>query len=190
MPPASCNYHRERNDMNITIAVKGVSPLLMHNPRMVDPDFEINIKIKELTRKKNKTEEDRREIERLEWYGGIYTDTNGDGKPIVVQPTSKLRKSAIEAARISRQGKDVERALLFDGVYTPLIHNGPRGIDELWRSQQYISRLSVVLSGKRIMRVRPQFFPCALYVFNDIRFAGRLQQIAYWSNQIRMLIAL
>lgn len=150
--------------MNITISIKGVSPLLMHNPRMVDPDFEINILIKQLTGKKKKTEEDRREIERLEWYGGLYTDTNSDGKPIVVQPTSKVRKATIEAARIHRQGKDVERALLFDGVYTPLVYSGPREIDKLWESQQYISRLSVVLNGKRIMRVRPQFFPWAFSV--------------------------
>lgn len=150
--------------MNITIAVKGVSPLLMHNPRMADPDFEINIRIKELTSKKKKTEEDRREIERLEWYGGLYTEVNGDGKPVVVQPTSKPRKATIEAARINRQGKDVERALLLDGVYTPLVYSGPRDIDKIWESQQFVSRLSVVIGGKRIMRVRPQFFPWAFSV--------------------------
>lgn len=134
--------------MNITISIKGVSPLLMHNPRMVDPDFEITREISKLTGKKKKTEEDRREIERLEWYGGLYTEVNGNGKPIVVEPTSKLRKCIIEAARIYKLGRDVERALLFDGLHAPLSYDGPREIDKLWQSQLFVSRLSVGIGYK------------------------------------------
>lgn len=154
--------------MNITITVKGISPLLMHNPRMADPDFEISREISKITGKTKKTEEDRREIERLEWYGGLYAETNGNGVPQVVQPTSKLRKCIIDAARNYKLGKKVEQALLFDGLYVPLAYDGPRDIDKLWESQLYISRLSVGIgtggSKKRIMRVRPQFFPWGMAV--------------------------
>lgn len=34
--------------MKIVIEVVGTSPLLMHNPRMVDPEFEINRQMKVL----------------------------------------------------------------------------------------------------------------------------------------------
>ena len=69
--------------MNIIIEVKGTSPLLMHNPRMVDPEFDLNRQIKALTAKRKKTDEDLKNIEALEWHGGLYED-NG----VIVQPTS------------------------------------------------------------------------------------------------------
>ena len=38
--------------MNITIEFHGTSPLLMHNPRMVDPEFDLNRQIKAITAKR------------------------------------------------------------------------------------------------------------------------------------------
>ena len=145
--------------MNITIELVGTSPLLHHNPRMVDPDFELNREIKKLTSKRKKTDEDLRQIERLEWYGGLYTE--GD---VIVQPTSKVRKCLINTARISKAGKMVERALSFSTLNAKLDYEGPRTIDELFADVRFRSRLSVGVAGKRVMRVRPQFFPWAMRV--------------------------
>lgn len=146
--------------MDIKIILKGTSPLLMHNPQMVDPDYEINREIKALTSKRKKTDEDLKNIERLEWYGGLY---QVDG--VVVQPTAKARKCIVNTARINKLGKAVERALSFREVYTPLIYDGPKAIDDIWNSgMKYVSRLSVGVSGKRIMRVRPMFYPWALSI--------------------------
>lgn len=150
--------------MNITIELKGTTPLLMHNPRMVDPQFDLNRQIKALTGKRKKTDEDLKQIEKLEWYGGLYASANGDGKPHVVQPTSKVRKCLINAAKISKMGKSVERALTFFELETPLTYEGPDDIDKLFLDERYHSRLSVGLNGKRVMRVRPKFIPWALRV--------------------------
>lgn len=138
--------------MLITVHLTGTSPLLMHNPRMVDPEFEINVRLKELTSKRKKTQEDLKQIERLEWYGGLYED-NG----VIVQPTSKPRKCIIGTARINKLGKSMERALSFTSLYVPMIYDGPKKIDDLFNDPRFTSRLSVGLSGKRVMRVRPQF---------------------------------
>ncbi len=145
--------------MKITIELKGTSPLLMHNPRMVDPEFQINREIKALTSKRKKTDEDLRQIERLEWYGGIYEEGG-----VVVQPTAKVRKCLVNTAKISRNGKSVERALSFADLYVPLVYNGPKNIDKLFADEKYHSRLSVGVGGKRVMRVRPKFFPWGLIV--------------------------
>ena len=149
--------------MKISIECIGTSPLLMHNPRMVDPDFEINREIKVITAKRKKTDEDLKAIERLEWYGGLYVDEI-DGKERVVQPTSKLRKCIINAAKMSKLGKAVERTLSFARLTTPLIYDGPDSIDEIFKDKRFHSRLSVVIGVKRIMRVRPQFYPWAMEV--------------------------
>jgi hypothetical protein len=145
--------------MKIVIQVQGTSPLLMHNPRMVDPEFELNREIKLITAKRKKTDEDLSQIERLEWYGGLYEE-NG----IVVQPTSKLRKCIINAAKISKMGKTIERSLSFATLNVPLVYDGPKSIDAIFGDKRFHSRLSVGIGNKRVMRVRPQFFPWGMRV--------------------------
>ena len=90
---------------------------------------------------------------------GLYED-NG----IVVQPTSKPRKCIINAAKISKLGKSIERALSFKALNVPLIYDGPKKIDEIFADSQFHSRLSVGIGGKRVMRVRPKFFPWTLRI--------------------------
>jgi hypothetical protein len=131
----------------------------MHNPQMVDPECKQNRQIKVITAKRKKTDEDLQNIEKLEWYGGLYEE-NG----VIVQPASKLRKSLVNTAKISKQGKSIERALSFTVLNVPLIYDGPKSIDEVFKEPRFHSRLSVGISGKRVMRVRPSFFPWALKV--------------------------
>jgi hypothetical protein len=150
---------RTGETMNIRITLQGTSPLLMHNPQMVDPEFEINREIKALTSKRKKTDEDLKNIARLEWYGGLY-QTDG----VIVQPTAKARKCIVNTARISKLGKAVERAISFSDVYVPLVYQGPKNIDEIWKSGNFVSRLSVGVNGKRVMRVRPSFSPWAMQI--------------------------
>lgn len=145
--------------MRISIEMTGTSPILMHNPRMVDPEFDLNRQIKTLTSKRKKTDEDNKQVERLEWYGGLYEEAG-----VVVQPTSKPRKCIINAAKISKLGKSIERALSFSSLNVPLIYEGPKEIDALFADRRFHSRLSVGIGGKRVMRVRPQFYPWALRI--------------------------
>lgn len=145
--------------MEVTLQLTGTSPLLMHNPRMVDPEFSITREIKAIAAIRRKTDEHLRQMEKLEWYGGLYEE-NG----VVVQPTSKVRKCLINAGRISKRGKDVERALTMTQLNVPLDYNGPKKIDDLFADPRYHSRLSVGIGQKRVMRVRPSFFPWGLTV--------------------------
>lgn len=150
--------------MNIVLTLKGTSPLLMHNPRMVDPDFELNRGIKALTSKRKKTDDDLRQIEKLEWYGGLYTSSMNGSGIVVTQPTAKVRKCLINTARISKMGKMMERAVSFAELDVILQHDGPADVDQLFAESRFHSRLSVGLGGKRVMRVRPRFLPWALEV--------------------------
>lgn len=145
--------------MDVKFVLTGTTPLLMHNPRMVDKEFEITREIAAITSKRKKTDEDFAAIEKLEWYGGLY-EHNG----LVVQPSSKVRKCLINAARMSKQGKSVERAITMTELFVPLHYEGPRSIDELFADKRFHSRLSVGVGNKRVMRVRPQFFPWRLEV--------------------------
>jgi hypothetical protein len=139
--------------MRFALELTGATPLVMHNIRLADEDDEIVMEIKKLTSKKTKTKQDRDEIGRLEWYGGLYTD---QGK--VVMPTENFKRCVAEIAKVRKLGKAVERAMLpLDGLHVPLIHDGPQSLEELCSSDVYRLRKSVGVMGRRVTRVRPRF---------------------------------
>lgn len=141
--------------MDILITLEGTTPLLMHNPRMIDPEYEINREIKAITGKRKKTDDDHARVGMLEWFGGLYEE-NGT----IVQPTSKVRKCLIETARISKLGKHVERSLITTSLNVPLIYEGPSDPKDIWATGNgFVSRLSVRVGSSRVMRLRPQFYP-------------------------------
>lgn len=145
--------------MRIKVTCTGTTPLLMHNPRLVDPDYDITRAIKAITSKRKKTDEDLAQVAKLEWFGGLYLE---DG--VVVQPTAKVRKCLNNAGKLSKLGTAVLRSVSFSSVNVPLAFDGHDiPVEELY-GEKYVSRLSVVVGGKRVMRVRPKFFPWELRI--------------------------
>ncbi len=138
----------------INLTFVGTTPLVCHNPRLADPDDEISKLIKDITSKRIKTEEDRREIERLEWFGGLYVGANGDG-PVV--PTGNLRKCLMQAAKIQKRGTQVSRALMFTQLNAQIQYDGSRDPEQMQPDLRFSLRLPVGVKGNRTMRVRPCF---------------------------------
>jgi hypothetical protein len=139
--------------MQAQIALKGTSPLLMHNTRLADPDDEFARAIKEITDKRKMTDDDRRAKERLEWFGGLYPS---DGKGLVI-PAANIRKCLIEAGTIFRLGKQVGRAVVFAEVDAPLVYAGSTDLDELYADPAHRFRVSVKVGTSRVPRMRPRF---------------------------------
>jgi hypothetical protein len=138
--------------MNITLELTGTMPMLMHNIALADPDNPIVQEISTFTSKRKKTEDDRRAIERLEWFGGLYVQ---DGR--VVLPTANIRRCLVEAGKVTKQGTQITRALSFGELYVPLAYEGPSSVEELFKLPQFHDRAAVGIQGKRPMRVRPKF---------------------------------
>jgi len=163
--------------MDIKIEITGTTPLLCHSISLADPDNPFAKEIATYTAKRKKTEDDRRAIERLEWFGGLYVE---DGR--VVIPTANIRKSFIDAGKISKQGSQVSRALNFTGLNVPIVHGGPTEINQLYADASYSDRAAVGISGKRVMRVRPKFPRWALvataYLLEDVMDPEDLRRIA------------
>lgn len=142
--------------MQVWMKFTGRTPLLMHDPQLSDPDNDFVKQIKELTDKRKKTEQDRREIERLEWFGGLVIDPT-TGLPAV--KTAAVRKCLIGAGTISKQGRAISRALSFSDMHIPLTYDGPKSLEALWSATQFRNRSSVKIGTARTMRMRPQFLP-------------------------------
>lgn len=168
--------------MDIRVECSGLTPLLCHNISLADPDNPIVAEIATYTSKRKKTEDDRRAIERLEWFGGLYVE---DGRPVI--PTGNIRKSFIQAGKISKQGTAVSRALNFTRLHVPLAHDGPDDLEAMYADKAYSNRAAVGIAGKRTMRVRPQFTKWAVVadalLLDDVMDLDDLTRIATRAGQ-------
>jgi hypothetical protein len=142
-----------------TIAVSlKVGTLLVHNQQLADPQNEYAKALKEITGKKKKNDDDAEEISRREFQGGLYFDEKLG--PYV--PDSWIYRMIVEGARKSKMGKEVGPFLEIAEFRIPIVYDGPRTREGLWKDKRFIDRRSVVISGRRVMRTRPRFDNCRL----------------------------
>lgn len=139
------------------IELTGTQPLLMHNIRLADDQDPYTKAIKELTAKKTrKTEDDKLEIDRLSFAGGLYLDEQ-EGPYL---PAENVFRCLMEAGALTRSGKKIERGVVFLASRAVLEYHGPRDVDSLWGDNgqsRYVDRRMVAVQRQRIPRVRPIF---------------------------------
>ncbi|HEU4379885.1 MAG TPA: hypothetical protein VFR73_15035, partial [Hyphomicrobiaceae bacterium] len=88
--------------MRVELTMQGSSPLVMHNVALADPNNRIVKEIAAITDKgSNMTDDDRLEVSRLEFIGGLYL---GKGGPTL--PSRNILRCVANAAKIRRLGKD------------------------------------------------------------------------------------
>jgi hypothetical protein len=167
--------------MIVRSTLQGTTRLLMHNIRLSNPEDPYAKAMQKITAKRKKTEEDRRELARLEFFGGLYTaaepgseghdhpDDRNDGLRVVM-PQTNVKRMFKEAAKATRQGRNIDRALNYqDPVASergvPLIFRDmDKSPAELWDIGKtesspfgtYADMTMVQVSG-RVLRCRPCF---------------------------------
>ncbi|GAA2182115.1 hypothetical protein GCM10009785_19900 [Brooklawnia cerclae] len=135
------------------LTINGTAPLLHHNSRLADKLDPITRAKAVVSGKRKKTDEDDLELSRLEWLGGLYFDS--EVGPYL--PGDNVFKALVEAARKSKQGKQVEQGLFVTTDVNPLAYHGPRDTDSLWADENFVFRRTVKQQMSRITRTRPIF---------------------------------
>lgn len=131
----------------------GVSPLLMHSDRGVNPLDALAMELKKLTSTRKKTDEIHAQVARLEWELGMYFDPATG--PIV--PTANLRGVIVEGAKFAKLGATVKRATIVEEDRARLDYDGPRELEAMWKAGSFRDVRSVVVGTARVMRCRPIF---------------------------------
>ena len=141
--------------MRIRLTLVGTTALVTHNVQLSNPDNQWAKAISAITSKRKKTEDDRLEISRLEWFGGLYVGQ--DGGPVI--PTKNIRKCINEAAKIRRMGRDVLRGLAAATLDVPIRYDGPRNIEQLWQrvEHRYVDMVRVTGMVQRTRPIFPQW---------------------------------
>ena len=146
---------------DLQISIVGNAPLICHNGRLADPLDPMRVRLNPYTDKRGntKTEDDHNAIARLEFEGGLYYDE--EQGPYV--PGENVFKCLVEAGRLRKKGKEIERALIITREVLRIGYDGPRDIDGLY-AQGFYYRKSVGVQKARTMRTRPRFEEWALSV--------------------------
>jgi hypothetical protein len=131
----------------------GTKPLLMHNARLSNPLDEVAKAMKRVSGKRLKTDEDHEELARLEHLGGLYF--HDDLGPFL--PGQNFERCLVDAARITKAGKKIERGVFVDTDVNPVEYVGPRTIEKLWADENFRHAAPVKVGTARVTRTRPQF---------------------------------
>lgn len=136
----------------ISVKVTGTLPLLMHCERLANPLDPATRKVKEITDKKRKTIDDYEALSYAEFEGGIYHDP--EIGPYV--PAHWILGMVRDAGKLNKRGRDVVRAIVVNETKMPVIYDGPRSIEDLWKKKFYDRRMAGN-QGRRVLRTRPKF---------------------------------
>jgi hypothetical protein len=140
---------------HLSITLMGTADLLMHNERLANPFDPITKAIAAITAKKKKqTEEDKLQVQRLEWEGGLYYDPHSG--PFL--PGANIKKCIQEAATAWRGGRDILRGITPLEAEIPLLYEGPRDLEGLWNQKERFCDLRMVkVNAGKVLRARPRF---------------------------------
>ena len=141
-------------NMQIKITVTGETPLIMHADTLADPIHVLTKEFKKVSGKRTKTDEDHEKMARMEFMAALYKDPATD---LLLIPGANIKKCLIEGARTTKSGPKIERGLVLQGTEFPLIHAGPKDLDDLYDDKDFQDRRSVKVGTARTMRVRPIF---------------------------------
>lgn len=139
----------------LRVQMTGVVPLIMHNNRLANPLDPLKKRMSTLTGKRKKTDDDQVAIMEIEFAAGLYIDD--EIGPYI--PAANFKAMLVEAAKKTKQGKDVKEALSVLELKTPLLYKGPRDLKKLWADDTFRDVRSVKQKGTggTIMRCRPIF---------------------------------
>ena len=147
---------------SFVLTMMGTAPMLVHNAQLSDPLNKWAKEMKKVSSKRTKTEDDHLELSRLEFYGGMYYDT--DLGPVI--PAMNIEATLVNGAKKIKLGKAVTQGLRITDQVTPIIYKGPRDMAGLWGDgeSEFVNRSSVKVGMSRVMRTRPMFPNWALEV--------------------------
>ncbi len=156
--------------MDASVTIQGTTQMFMHSIQMLNPMNPIkrmlDAKLKELNKAKG-NEALILEVQRLEWFGGLYYDEKLG--PYI--PAINVESCIRDGAKSTKNGKDVTRHLVILDDRIPLQYKGPRGVDELWEAGTFFDvRGAKVGKGSKVNRCRP-LFPADWSLTFTVRFS-------------------
>jgi hypothetical protein len=143
---------------NVSVKITGTSSLILHNGLLADPQYSFTKAIREITKKRTKTEADLEELSRLEFLGGLYV---GADERVII-PDKALLATVVSGAKKSKSGPAAKAGVFVKGH--AVLENVTKKPMELWETGSsenggHVFRCGAKSkgSGGTVMRTRPIF---------------------------------
>lgn len=137
----------------IQVELKGISPLIMHSCRSMNPLDPLKIELQALTDKRKKTEEDLRRISDIEWELSLYwDDTIG-----LYIPAENLEATVRDGAKNAKKGKHIERGFNCLEMMVPLNIGEKVTKEQMRNDYRFRDVRPMVVNRGRVMRTRGRF---------------------------------
>ena len=135
----------------VKISIKGIRPIIMHNGRTSDPLDEYARKLKKVSAKRNKTEDDHALMAEIEFEAGLYwSDEMG-----VYMPVDNLQRMFLDACKKLKLGRQ-SVGIMVDAEYgVPLNFPHSKNWNKLKSTPEYVFRKAVSVASAKVMRTRP-----------------------------------
>lgn len=145
-------------DAQYDVAIKG-ERLMQHNEQLANPLNPYAKAVREISVKRQKSEEDYWELSRREFQGGLYHDEKAG--PYI--PSHAVVKMLVEGASRRKLGKEFKRSVTVIDSLVPIHYDGPRERKALWGAKDdngvpvFADMRLVGIGNKRTLRTRPLF---------------------------------
>jgi len=148
---------------NMKVKLVGNGALLIHSNKAANPLSKEAKIMKELQKKRGKTDADYAILSRQEWEAGLYLYEG-----VAVMPAQNIEKTFLLGARKSKNGKQFESGVFLEEDFCPLSYNGPKiktsntngafpdsELDKFYEHHNWKEMVRV--STQQILRTRPIF---------------------------------
>lgn len=138
----------------VRVTIAGLTPMIQHNIRLANPLDPYARRLKSLTSKRNKTDEDLALIMEVEARGAAYETPEA----YIGLPDAVMWGSIQSGAKDNKKGRHIGRALIYDPVRVPaLTIDGETDIlvDDFLKREGTIDYRPVRVQRAVVMRSRP-----------------------------------
>ena len=133
--------------------VTGVTPLMHNNPQTVNPLNDYAKKLKVLTSKRTKTEDDLEEISHIKFLSCLYQNQDG----VYIIPAEHFERSIINSAKERKLGKKFEQSFhIFSDVALDF-KDKDKTPEELYQIGSYLDIRIVGIKNSKITTTRAIF---------------------------------
>ena len=128
--------------------VTGVTPLMHNNPQTVNPLNDYAKKLKVLTSKRTKTEDDLEEISHIKFLSCLYQNQDG----VYIIPAEHFERSIINSAKERKLGKKFEQSFhIFSDVALDF-KDKDKTPEELYQIGSYVDIRIVGIKNSKITK--------------------------------------
>jgi len=136
---------------SLKVRLRGACPMLLHNGQLANPLNSHAKKLKSLSGKRGKTEEDILAMAKVEFEAGWYTNSEG----AYTLPAHNIEASMLEGAKKNKNGRIMQGgAFIVDDPILKFNGSG-RSMEQLWAGGEHALMVSVAVQRNRVMRTRP-----------------------------------